>query len=180
MSSLAARAGASAVRYEGRVTVALAAIVLSAGVGFVGLQSAMAPPARIAARVDSSPSFAVRDPELIRPDSATYARFADDDANWRRMYASPPVVRAVSDGAVADAAPWRPSARQVLDDRVFTLARAGRVDRAIAVLAAWVDRHPTDRVELLKLARLHNQAGQGDASIARYRQLLALDRRRGR
>lgn len=166
-----------AMRYEARAALAMGGVVIVAFVGFIGLRGAMAPPARAFPLAAAADSFAVRDPEYIRPDSATYAKFAVSDAAWRQKYATLSVlneghgrIEASSEGRF-----WRPSPRQVLDDAVFRLQEAGRLDDAIAMLNSWLDRHPDDRDELLKLARLLNQAGHGDESIARYRQLLALE-----
>jgi len=170
------------MRYEARAALAMGGVIAVALVGFVGLRGAMAPPARAFPLTASVDSFAVRDPEYIRPDSATYAKFAVADAAWRRKYASASTLR---DGtgrieASSDGGLWHPSARQALDDAVYKSYKAGRFDDAIATLTKWVDRHPGDRDELLKLARLLNQAGHGDESIARYRQLLALETARRR
>ena len=165
------------MRYEARAALAMGGVVIVAWVGFIGLRGAMAPPARAFPVAASADSFAVRDPEYIRPDSAAYARFAVSDAAWRRKYATASTLRDGTERieASSDGRLWRPSPRQALDDAVFSLYKAGRLDDAIAMLGTWLDRHPNDRDELLKLARLLNQAGHGDESIARYRQLLALE-----
>jgi hypothetical protein len=170
------------MRYEARAALAMGGVIVVAAIGFIGLRGAMAPPARAFPTTASADSFVVRDPEYINPDSATYARFAASDAAWRRKYASDATlsadagrVEASSDGRL-----WHPSARQALDDSVFTLYKARRFDDAIATLNRWVDHHPGDRDELLKLARLLNEAGHGNESIVRYRQLLALETSRSR
>ena len=170
------------MRYETRAALAMGGVVVVAIVGFIGLRGAMIPPARALPVTASADSFLVRDPQYIRPDSATYARFAVSDAAWRLKYASPRAggnedgnIESSSEGRI-----WRPSARQQLDDAVFKFYQAGQFDEAIAALTKWVDGHPGDRDELLKLARLLNQAGHGDESIARYRQLLALETSRRR
>ena len=178
MDLLSAKA-ALAMRYEARAAIAMGSVVLVGTIGFVGLRKAMAPPMRAFPLKESADSFLVRDPEFIRPDSATYAKFAADDEAWRREYADPRAF-SESNGSIAPASVWHPSERHLLDDKVYMLSRAGRLDEAIAVLTDWVDRHPDDGVELLKLARMLNQAGHGDASVARYRQLLALNAARRR
>lgn len=159
------------MRYEVRAALAMGALVVCGTIGFIGLRQAMAPPMRAFPLAESGDSFAVRDPELIRPSEAVHARFAAEDAAWREQYASAPRVATGS----STGRPWRPSARQVLDDRVYELMRSGRLNEAIDLLTEWVDRHPADRVELLKLARLLNQAGRSEEALPRYRQLLALD-----
>jgi hypothetical protein len=165
------------MRYEAKTTIAMSAIVLLATVGFIGLRDAMKPPMRAFPLQESTDSFAVRAPEFIRPDSATYAPFATADAQWRARYASPVLYREAAGRVTAssEGGLWRPSARQLVDDRVYALSKAGRLDSAITVLTEWVNRNPRDRVELLKLARLLNQAGRGNDSVVRYRQLLALE-----
>lgn len=164
------------MRYEARAAIAMGAVVVVAAVGFVGLRSAMAPPVRAFPLSESTDSFAVRDPQFIRPDSTTYARFAASDADWRRRYAAPRALRDASrrTAGASNGSLWRPSARQALDAQVYALARVGRLDDAITTLTKWVDRHPRDSDELLKLARLLNQAGRNDESVVRYRQLLPL------
>lgn len=157
------------MRYEVRAALAMGALVACGTIGFIGLRQAMAPPARAFPLAESTDSFAVRHPELIRPSAAAYAQFAAEDAAWRARYASAPGPATESAGQI-----WRPSPRQELDDRVYTLMQAGRLNEAIDLLTEWVDRHPTDRVELLKLARLLNQAGRSEEALPRYRQLLAL------
>ena len=165
------------MRYEAKATIAMGAIIAVATVGFVGLRQAMAPPVRAFPLIESADSFAVHDPQFIQPDSATYAQFDAADAEWRRRYANPAALRdtAVYVTTTSGGGLWRPSARQALDDQVYALQKTGKLDPAIAVLGGWVDRHPGDRAELLKLARLLNQAGHGDASVTRYRQLLSLE-----
>ena len=149
----------------------MGALVAGGTIGFIGLRQAMAPPMRAFPVAESTDSFAVRHPELIRPNEKAYARFAAEDAAWRARPASPP--RAATESSTGQI--WRPSPRQELDDRVYALMQAGRLNEAIDLLTEWVDRHPTDRVELLKLARLLNQAGRSEEALPRYRQLLALD-----
>lgn len=146
-------------------------LVACGAIGFIGLRQAMAPPVRAYPVAESTDSFAVRHPELIRPDETVYAQFAAEDEAWRARYASPP--RPATESSAGQL--WRPSARQLLDDRVYALMQGGRLNEAIDLLAEWVDRHPADRVELLKLARLLNQAGRSEEALSRYRQLLALD-----
>ncbi len=161
------------MRYEARVAIAMGSIVVLGTVGFIGLRGAMAPPMRAFPLTESSDSFVVRDPQLIQPDSSAYAPFAAEDAAWRRQYAEPRALTLVTSSASGEV--WRPSPRQALDDQVYQMSRRGRLDEAIALLDNWVASHPRDRDELLKLARLLNQAGHGDASVERYRQLLALE-----
>jgi Flp pilus assembly protein TadD len=159
------------MRYEVRAALAMGALVAVGAVGFIGLQQAMAPPVREFAPGESTQSFAVRHPELIRPSAADFAAGAAEDAAWRARYAATP---GTSTGTAAGGL-WRPSPRQRLDDSVYALMRSDRLNEAIDLLVAWVEQHPTDREELLKLARLLNQAGRSEEALPRYRQILALD-----
>ena len=167
------------MRYEIRAAIAMGAVVLVAVVGFIGLRGAMAPPLRALPAGESTDTFVVLHPELIRPSAAVYAGFASEDAEWRLHNAAPVTHTFAANGTVA-AAPWRPSPRQVLDDAVYAAMQRQRLDDAIALLSTWVARHPGDRVELLKLARLLSQAGRVDESAQRYRQLLTLEHSRAR
>jgi tetratricopeptide (TPR) repeat protein len=156
------------------LAVAIAAVVLpvAAILAFLSLD---APPATSAAplpRADPrDQSFIVRRADEIRPSRDAYRRFSQADSVWRDR------ERAALRTATSTGAVWQPSARQQVRDRAYLLARRGELAAAIAVLEAWVNRHPEDRESILDLARLLNQAGRYDASIARYRQLIA---RRGR
>ena len=71
----------------------------------------------------------------------------------------------------------RRSARDSVEDRVFEYSRRGRRDLATREMERWVARHPNDRAMLLALARLLNEQGRTDESIARYQQLLGRDKR---
>jgi tetratricopeptide (TPR) repeat protein len=117
----------------------------------------------------------IGDPALIQPSADAYERFAAEDASWRSKHAPRVSARHF---AVATGASWRPSARDMVRDSAFALARRGQLHGAITVLESWVDANPRDAELLLELARLLNQAGRTDASLARYRELLALDRRK--
>ena len=163
--------------YALRAMLAMLALIAAASAGFVALQAAMepkrgeAPPA-----TPRSPDFAVRDAWLIRPDSAAYAMFAEEDAKWRQRNAVPSAAIAQRERlTIASGGEWRPSPRQSLNDRVWTLVQANRLAEAIDVLTNWVERHPGDREALLNLARLLNQAGRSEEAIPRYRELLALE-----
>jgi hypothetical protein len=117
---------------------------------------------------DTLPSPEVATPAV--PTAADYARFAKADSAWRQTYARQYTVaelRARGDG--------RRSARDSARSRL-SLRRSGQRARAIAELEGWVGGHPRDG-ELLPLARLLAESGQNDASIRRYRQLLARNER---
>jgi tetratricopeptide (TPR) repeat protein len=103
------------------------------------------------------------------PTRGDYARFAKADSAWRAEHARPYSVaelRRRGDG--------RPTARDLMQDRVFTYTKRGQSRSAIAELERWVAAHPRDSDALLSLARLLNADGQTDAAVKRYRQVLAL------
>lgn len=156
------------------LAVAIAAVALPVAAIFAFLSLDAPRPTSAAALPPADPNdvaFVVRRADEIRPSRVAYRRFAQADSLWRAR------ERAVLQTTTSAGAVWRPSARQQVRDRVYGLVRRGDLATAITVLEAWVDRHPQDRESLLDLARLLNQAGRYDASIARYRQLIA---RRGR
>jgi hypothetical protein len=95
--------------------------------------------------------------------------FARDDA-WRHQNArvySIAELRARGDG--------RRTAREAMEDRVYSAMRAGQRGRAIAELEGWVRSHPHDADAMLSLARLLNEAGRVDRSVALYRRALAAE-----
>lgn len=109
---------------------------------------------------------------LIRPHPAEYESFARDDAAWRAVNAREYTLaelRARGDG--------RRSPREALQDRVYAHVRDGRRGEAIRELERWVAERPRDEEALLWLARLLGEAGRADEAAARYRALLALERR---
>ena len=116
---------------------------------------------------DTLPAAAVASP--VMPTGADYASFAAADSAWRAAHArrySIDELRRRGDG--------RRTARELMQDRVFEYTKHGRRQSAITELERWVARHPRDSGALLSLARLLNAAGQTDAAIARYRQVLKL------
>jgi tetratricopeptide (TPR) repeat protein len=119
---------------------------------------------------DTLPTPGVKTP--VTPTAADYARYAQVDQVWRQMYARPYTLaelRARGDG--------KRTARDSVQDRVFTFVKSGQRSRAIADLERWVRSHPADDELLLALARLLSEAGRSDDAIGRYRQILALHRR---
>ncbi|HEU5183627.1 MAG TPA: tetratricopeptide repeat protein [Gemmatimonadaceae bacterium] len=156
------------------VAVAIAAVALpvAAVLAFLSLDAPAATSAASLPPADpGDQAFVVRRADEIRPSRDAYRRFSRADSLWRDA------ERAALRTATSTGAVWQPSARQQVRDRAYLLARRGDLVAAIAVLEEWVNRHPEDRESVLDLARLLNQAGRYDASIARYRQLIA---RRGR
>ena len=155
------------------VAIAAVALPVAALLAFLSLDPPRATSAASLPRADpSDQAFVVRRADEIRPSRDAYRRFSRADSLWRHGERIALRTATTSTGAV-----WQPSARQQARDRAYLLTRRGDVAAAIAVLEAWVSRHPEDRESVLDLARLLNQAGRYDASIARYRQLIA---RRGR
>jgi len=92
------------------------------------------------------------------------------DADWRlrnaRRY-SLAELRARGDG--------RRSPREAMQDRVYTATRLGQRERAVAELDRWVGTHPDDADAMLWLARLLNDMGRVDRSVAVYRRALAVE-----
>ena len=110
---------------------------------------------------------------VVEVDSAAVRlRLAAEDKAWRERNARPLTV-----AELRERGDGRRTARQALDDRVFLYVRQGKRPAAIAELETWVKAHPRDEDALLALARLLKEDGRTDASIARYRQLLALQKR---
>lgn len=108
----------------------------------------------------------------VVPTTADYARYATADQVWRDTFARPYTLaelRARGDG--------KRTARDSVQDRVYSYVRAGQRPRAIADLERWVAAHPTDDQLLLSLARLLAEEGRSNDAIGRYRQILALHRR---
>ena len=108
----------------------------------------------------------------IAHDPEAYAKYAAEDATWRRTHArryTLAELRARGDGTR--------SPRQQMQDLVYEYRRSGQQGRAIAALERWVDRNPRDQESLLMLARMLNENGRNAAAVERYRQLLAMKQR---
>jgi len=108
---------------------------------------------------------------LQRPAVANFADIYAADAAWRATNA-----REYSLAELRKRGDGRRSAREAMQDRVFSAQRAGNRGRAIAELERWVARNPRDADALLSLARLLNESGRKSESVARYRQALAVAR----
>ena len=111
----------------------------------------------------------------IAASAAEYAKYAAEDAEWRKQNARQYTlseIRARGDG--------RRSAREALQDRVYAYTRSGERARAIRELENWLEGNPRDRAALLWLARLLNESGRSDDAIERYRQLLGSGQAGGR
>ncbi len=104
--------------------------------------------------------------------AAIRERLAAEDKAWRERNARPVTVAELRQRGDGTRTP-----RQALDDRVFRLTRQGNRAAAITELEKWVTANPRDEDALLSLARLLKEEGRTDASIARYRQLLALQKK---
>ena len=126
--------------------------------------------ARLDADVTTWPQDSVPADKPFLPIAASateYAKYAAEDAEWRRRNARQYTLaelQARGDGKRSD--------RQKLQDRVYELTRHGERRRAISELEGWVRKNPRDRDALLWLARLLNESGRSDDAISRYRQLL--------
>jgi len=147
------------------VGLTVGAVVTFAHISTASLASTAIPSAPPVA--DTVPSAEVTTP--IVPTSADYARYAAADRAWRQRHArqfSISELRARGDG--------NRTAREAMQDRVYLLTKRGDRDGAIAELERWIREHRRDDASLLALARLLNEAGRTNQSIARYRQVLAL------
>lgn len=128
--------------------------------------AATAPPLN---RLTADTMTVIRHGVPVAPTAADYARFAAEDAAWRKAHAKQYTLaelRARGDG--------KRTLRESMQDRVFELTRRGQPARATAVLEQWVRGHPRDREALLSLARLLNEQGRTTDAVVRYRQVLAL------
>jgi len=108
-------------------------------------------------------------PSPLVPRHVDYARFAAADSAWRVEHA-----RRYSVADLRERGDGKPTARQLMQDRVFEYTHHGHSHSAIAELERWVAVHPRDGGALLSLARLLNADGQASSAIARYRQVLQL------
>ena len=104
--------------------------------------------------------------------AAIRKRLAEEDRAWRERNARPVTVAELRQRGDGTRTP-----RQALDDRVFRYTQQGNRAAAIDELERWVKVNPRDEDALLSLARLLKDVGRTDDSIARYRQLLALQKR---
>lgn len=100
----------------------------------------------------------------IAATDADYRRFEAEDADWRRRHAQLPDLFVLK--------------RRALEERVFLLNTSGRRGAAIAELERWTSHYPSDRQAVLWLARLLNEAGRTNESLAKYRELLSVSERR--
>jgi Flp pilus assembly protein TadD len=157
------------VRYA--IAFLLAAVALTTGA--ISTYRRLSASIRIGAAATATPAADTLERPVVRQpihaSAAEYSRFELEDRAWRERHAhrySLAELRARGDG--------RRSPREQMQDRVFELTRSGRRTDAVAVLERWVGAHPRDAEAILSLARLLNEVGRSDASVARYRQLLGL------
>lgn len=158
------------------LTFLLVIVLLTAGAVFSFVRiSGQAAPTAAPATTDAAPratgeaSSPARAAAPVMPAPGEYARFANEDRAWREANARPWTVaelRARGDG--------RRTPRQLMQDRVFGLTKAGRKADAIVELERWVRANPRDADAILWLARQLNEAGRTDDALARYRQVLKL------
>ena len=157
----------------GRYGLALAAAVallLGAGAYSFGTLYSAVGRQKALVRVEGSDTFTVKDPRAIRPAAAEYAAFAREDAAWRAANAPSVHWQSLMERPFV----WEPSARQLVTDSAFMLTTAGRSREAAGVLERWIAAHPDDVDVLLDLARLHNELGEEERAIVRFRAALAI------
>ena len=104
-----------------------------------------------------------------RVNRASFGELYAADAEWRRTNA-----REFSLAELRKRGDGRRSAREAMQDRVYSAIRGGNRARAIAEMERWVASHPRDADALLSLARLLNESGRTGESVKRYRQALAV------
>lgn len=158
------------MRYALAFLLAAACLTVGAIATFAHISTASLASASATSQLaaDTLPSPEVATP--VAPTVADYARYAEADRAWREKYARPYSIaelRARGNG--------KRSAREAMQDHVFTLTRRGDRVGAIRELERWVGGHPRDRDSLLSLARLLNQVGRTNDAVVRYREILALN-----
>lgn len=160
-----------AVLFAGAVVLLLAgAVTTFRSIGGSALR-AMAADSAAAATAWPGDSLDVALPDApVIPPRAAYDRFAAADSAWRERNA-----RALSVSELRARGDGKRSAREMMEDRVYRLQRAGQRERAIGELERWVRERPRDQSALLSLARMLREEGRTDDALRRYRQALALD-----
>ena len=159
-------------RYAAMLIVAIAVLAGGAAYAIHTLYAAMASE-RPLARVEGDDRFAVTEPAAVRPNRSAYDAFLREDALWRKRNAPRIEWWSLEEGPYV----WHKPARQVVTDSAYVLTQSGNTGQAATLIDGWLATHPSDTELLLEAARLHNSLGETDQAIARYRQLLALDRR---
>jgi len=109
--------------------------------------------------------------DLPRMTRVSFADVQAADAAWRLANA-----REYSLAELRKRGDGRRTAREAMQDRVFSAQRTGNRGRAITELERWVRANPRDADALLSLARLLNESGRSEESVKRYRQVLAVTR----
>ena len=125
------------------------------------------------ARVEGDDQFAVIEPAAVRPSRSMYDAFTREDALWRARNAPRVDWWSLEEGPYV----WHKPPRQAVTDSAYELTQVGRLSDAAEVIDGWLATHPSDTELLLESARLDNSLGRAAATIARYRQLLALEPR---
>ena len=121
---------------------------------------------------ESSDTFTVTNPELIRPSREAYRRFRTEDSTWRATFARPvSLSEMLSSGATGS---WRPSPYQQMRDDVFKLGEEGQIAEAAKLLEAWLAKNPEDREEMIDLARLYAQMNRNEDAARWYLEALEL------
>ena len=156
-------------RYATLLVVAILVLAGSAAYAIHTLYAAIAHDKPLA-RVEGDDRFAVIEPAAVRPARSVYDAFMREDALWRARNAPRVDWWSLEEGPYV----WRKPARQVVTDSAYGLTQTGRLADAADVIDAWLTTHQSDQELLLEAARLDNSLGRTVATIARYRQLLAL------
>ena len=156
--------------YGGTFAVIFVALAAAAALTFWVMRSGDGVSSAAAAALEVGDGFAVRDVEQIRPAPEAYARYEDEDREWRRD-----AIAALGNADLVESAGgiWRPSAEQRLDDSVFHLVQLGQRAEAATLLREWLRDHPRDVGRQVTTARLLAGLGMPDEAFDRYRLALA-------
>ena len=158
--------------YAGAFILAIIIVVLATGYTFWQMRPASAATEEFSGvlAMEVGGGFEVRNVASIRPRPESYAAYAEEDRRWRERALARMLAAMRTEVA---AAPWKPSAEQILDDLVYGLTREGRYVEAAAALRDWLETHPEDIPRTITTARLLGQANDLDASFAMYERALA-------
>ena len=159
-------------RYAAMLIAAIAVLAGGAAYAIHTLYAAMTSE-RPLGRVEGDDRFAVTEPAAVRPNRSAYDAFVREDAIWRKRNAPRIDWWSLEEGPYV----WHKPARQVVTDSAYALTQSGSTAQAVALIDGWLATHPSDTELLLESARLHNSLGETVQALARYRQLLALERR---
>ncbi len=161
-------------RYEGAFILTIAVIAIAAAYTFWLMSSSDSARAAEAPvrTLEAGDAFAVRNVADIRPRPEAYAAFAEGDRAWRAAVTARFHAMLATESS---AAPWRPTAEQVVDDSVFALSSTGRFGDAAALLERWLVSHPGDAKRHVSAARLLGILNRIGDALPHYEQALRIN-----